>query len=104
MLQAVTSTSDSHHDDINSLARQLDNVSMSSVQQIVNKFTASHRNMFEQLSSRLDSISGMHTDFRAFSDESQMATTRQNIIVSLHFPQISERRDHILKAHNETYR
>jgi hypothetical protein len=102
-LQAVASTSDSLQDDIKSLAEQLNNVCLDSVQQTVAQFTASHRDLLEHLSNRLDSIFALHTDFRALSDESQMAAARQSILDSLHFPQIRERRDHILKAHNETY-
>ena len=103
ILQAVASTSDSLQDDIKSLAEQLNNVSLESVQQIVAHFTASHRDLLEHLSNQLVSIFALHTDFRALSDESQMAAARQKIFDSLHFPQIRDRRDHILKAHNETY-
>jgi hypothetical protein len=102
-LQAVTSTSNSLQDDIKSLAEQLNNVCLDSVQQTVAQFTASHRDLLEHLSNRLDSIFALHTDFRALSDESQIATARQSILDSLQFPQIRERRDHVLKAHNETY-
>lgn len=104
ILQAVASTSDSLQDDIKSLAEQLDNVSLESVQRTVAQFTASHRDLLEHLSNRLDSIFALHTDFRALSDESQMAAACQSILDSLYFPQIRERRDHIVKAHRETYR
>lgn len=103
ILQAVASASDSLQDDIKSLAEQLNNVCLDSVQQTVAQFTASHRDLLEHLSNRLDSIFALHTDFRTLSDESQIAAARQSILDSLHFPQIRERRDHILRAHNETY-
>ncbi|KAF7504940.1 hypothetical protein GJ744_001587 [Endocarpon pusillum] len=104
ILQAVTSTSDLLQDDIKSLAGLLDNASLDSVQQAMAQFTASHGDLLEHLSNRLDSIFALHTDLRAFSNESQIAAARQKILDSLHFPQIEERRDHILKAHKETYR
>ena len=98
----MASTSDSLQGDIKSLAEQLNNVCLDSVQQTVAQFTASHRDLLEHLSNRLDSIFALHTDFWALSDESQTAAARRSILDSLHFPQIRERRDHILKAHNET--
>ena len=99
----MASTSDSIQDDIKSLAEQLNNVRLDSVQQTVAQFTESHRNLLAHLSNRLDSIFALHTDFRALSDESQIAAARQRILDSLHFPQIRERRYHISKAHNKTY-
>ena len=103
ILQAMASTSHSLQDDIKSLAEKLDDLRLDSVQQTVAQFTESHRDLLEHLSSRLDSIFAMHTDFRAHSDESQLAATRQNILDSLHFSQISDRKDHIPKSYNETY-
>jgi hypothetical protein len=104
ILQAVTSTSDLLQYDIKSLTEQLRNVSLDSVQQIVSQFTASHRDLLEILTKRLDSILDLHMNFRVLSDESQMATARQIILDSLHFPQIYERRDLIYEVHDETYR
>ena len=103
ILQAVASTSHSLQEDIKSLAEQLDDVCLVSVQQTVAQFTASHRDLLEHLSNRLDSIFALHTEFRALSNESQTADACQRVIDSLHFPQIRDRRDQILKAHNETY-
>ena len=103
VLKAVTSASDTLQDDIKSLAEQLDNMNLESVQQTVARFTASNHDLLEHLSNRLDSIFALHTDFRALSDETQMAAARQNILDSLHFPQIRERRNQIPKAHNETF-
>jgi hypothetical protein len=78
-------------------------MSWDSVHQTVAQFTASHRDLLEHLTNRLDSIISPQSDFQALSDESQMASARQNILNSFHFPQIRERREHVLKAHNETY-
>ena len=103
ILQAVASTSDSLQDGIKALVEQLNNVSLDAVQHTVVQFTASHRDLLKQLSNRVDSIFALHTNFRALSDESQTAAARQNILSSLHSPQIHERRDHFFKAHNETY-
>lgn len=104
ILQAVASTSDLLQFDIKSLTEQLNNVSLDSVEQIVSRFTASHHDLLEILTRRLDSILDLHNDFRAFCNDSQTAAARQSILDSLYFPQISERRDHIYEAHNETYR
>ena len=104
ILQAVASTSDLLQYDIKSLTEQLNNVSLDSAQQVVSRFTASHRDLLEILTKRLDSILDLHTDFRTLCDETQTVGARQRILDSLYFPQISERRDHIYEAHNETYR
>ena len=103
ILQAVASTSESLQDDIKSLVVQLDNISLDSVQQTVAQFAASHRDLLEHLSNRLDAVFTMHMDFKVLSDMNQIAAARQSVLDSLHFPQIRERKDHILKAHNETY-
>lgn len=100
----MASTSDLLQDDIKSLTEQLNNINLDSVQQIVSRFTASHRDLLEGLTKRLDSIFDLHNGFRALCDESRTAAARQNLLDSLHFPQIRERRDHIFEAHNETYR
>ena len=103
ILDAVASTSGLLQDDIKSLVEQLDKVSLDSVHKTVAQFTASHHDLLEHLSNRLDSVFALHTDFRALSDENQIAAARQSILDSLHFPQIHERKDHILEAHSETY-
>ena len=103
ILQAVASTSESLQDDIKSLVAQLDNISLDSAQQTLAQFAASHRDLLEHLSNRLDAVFTMHVDFKVLSDKNQIAAARQSVLDSLHFPQIGERKDHILKAHKETY-
>lgn len=103
ILQAVASTSESLQDDIKSLVVQLDNISLDSMQQTVAQFAASHRDLLEHLSNRLGAAFTMHMNFKVLYDKNHIAAARQSVLDGLHFPQIRERKDHILKAHNETY-
>ena len=99
----METTSVSLQEDIRLLADQLGNVSLDSVQQTVTQFTASHHDLLEHMSKQLDSIFALQTSSRALNDETQLAAARQSILDSLYFPQIHERRDHILQAHHGTY-
>ena len=104
ILQAVLSTSSSLQDDIKSLEAQLRDISLDSAEAVVSQFTTSHRDLLAHLSNRLDSIFTLHTNLRTVSSESQTAEAYQRILDSLHFPQIRERRSHVSKAHEGTYR
>ena len=85
------------------LADQLSSIPLDSAQQACNRFTATHRDILEHMLKQLDSIFTLQASSRALTDETQVAAARQSILDSLHFPQIPERRDHILQAHHGTY-
>ena len=92
ILQALTSTSESLQDDIKSLVVQLDNISLDPVQQTIAQFAASHRDLLEYLSNRLDAAFTMPTEFKAPSDENKIAVARQSVLDSLHFPRFESAR------------
>ena len=67
------------------------------------RFTASHHDLLEQLSRRIDSILVLRTESKGSSDDDALiAAARQNVIDSLHFSQISERKDHVVEAQSKT--
>src|SRR5436190_826923 len=103
ILNAVTSSSGLIQNEIRLLAEQLENTNLDSVQQTVAEFLTSNRDLLENLSARLDSIFIQHNDLRALADERQVADAQQNVLDSLRFSQIQERRDRIHRAHKDTY-
>lgn len=90
-------------DNIDLLSKRLADVTLDTAQQTVSHFTASHHDMLKILSDRLDSIAALHNDFRTGSDEQRIVDARQKIRDSLYFPQIHDRKSHIVRPYNKTY-
>jgi hypothetical protein len=103
ILETVTSSSKSIEEDIKILAEQLEQTKLNTPQQTLTDFINSNRDVFENMSNRLDTIIRQNSNFQTLADERHVSDARQKILDSLYFSQMRDRQNQIHQAHEETF-
>ncbi|KAI9149984.1 hypothetical protein HJFPF1_09731 [Paramyrothecium foliicola] len=107
IISTVTASASSVKEDVEILVKQMENMSIKSLESVFAEFRSSHREFLNQLTQALkkslestqagDTASGLEPNLQ------QDLSIRQKVMDGLYFPQIFDRRDAITPAHQETF-
>ncbi|KAL9619550.1 MAG: hypothetical protein Q9160_005826 [Pyrenula sp. 1 TL-2023] len=107
ILDTFALSSKSIDEKIKSLTAQMRDCSVETVQDSVAEFRASNQVFLDQLSQQLQDVRFQQDVSKAVAEQAKLlaevTAAQQTILDTLHFPQLHERRNHIPKAHKDTY-
>lgn len=86
------------------MSKQINTLSLDAANQAIEEFTALHRDVLQRLSTFTNSGFQPEKDYSAYANPKDSRLAYNNIIDSLYFPQITERREQIPEAYMKTYR
>lgn len=104
ILGAVAGSSDQLQEDIKSLSKRIDNLSLDAATQAIEEFTALHGDVLQRLSTCTNSVFQPEKGHSAYADSRDSTLAYDNTINSLYFPRITERQEQIPEAYRKTYR
>ena len=91
-------------EDIKSLSKQINSLSLDAANQAVEEFTALHGDMLQRLSTCTNSALQPQQGHFAYANAKDSTLAYDGIINSLYFPQITERQERIPEVYRKTYR
>lgn len=107
ILDTFALSSKSISDEIKLLTAQMQNYSIGSIQDSFAEFRASNQDFLDQLSQQLHDVRFQQDASEVVAQQvrvfAEVTAAQQKILETLHFPQLHERRNHIPKAHKDTY-